>query len=155
MKKKIALMLAACTMILSMVGCTTTKTFTVTDEDGNTVTTETVNGQESVYYEKVSFLISNELGFDVSEVYLCLSDIDDWGDNFVPEGTVFPADKTLNGYNLTYKDGDTLNILVRDENGDEIEFDDVDLSPAEGKAFALILEYDSEAESYDAYVEQQ
>ena len=155
MKKKIVLVVATCAIVLSMVGCTTTKTVTVTDENGNTTTTETINGQESVFYEKVPMLISNELGCDLSEVYMCLSDAEEWGDNFVPEGSLFPADKTLNGINLTYSEGDTINVLVYDENGEDLEFEDIDLSPAEGKAFALILEYDEDEESYFAYVEQQ
>lgn len=155
MKKKIALMIVACTMALSLVGCTTTKTVTVTDENGNTVTTETVNGQETVYYEKVPMLIANELDADLAEVYLCISGSENWGDNIVPEGEVFPNERTINGLNVTYYEGDTMDVLLYDENGENLEIDDIDLSPAEGKAFALVLEYDEDEESYFAYVEQQ
>lgn len=155
MKKKIVLMVAMCTMILSMIGCTTTKTVTVTDENGNTTTTETVNGQESVYYEKVPMLIANKLGCDLAEVYMCLSDANDWGKNFVPDGVVLPNDQTLTGINLTYAEGDTINVRVFDENGGNLEFDGVDLSPVEGKAFALVLGYDEDEEAYYAFVEQQ
>ncbi len=155
MKKKIALMLVASTIVLSMVGCTTTKTVTVTDENGNTTTTETVNGQETTYYEKVPMLIANELGGDIAEVYLRISDTDEWGDNFLPEGELLPDDRTLEGINLTYSEGDTIDVLLYDENGEDLEIDDIDMSPAEGKAFALVLGYDEEEESFFAYVEQQ
>ena len=155
MKKRIAIMLVACTMVLSMVGCTTTKTVTVTDENGNTTTTETVNGQETTYYEKVPMLIANELGGDVAEVYMRLSDDEEWGDNFVPEGELLPDDRTLEGITLTYSEGDTMDVLLYDENGEDLEIDDIDLSPAEGKAFALVLGYDEDEEAYFAYVEQQ
>lgn len=155
MKKKIALMIVACTMVLSMVGCTTTKTVTVTDENGNTTTTETINGQESIYYEKVPMLISNELGCDLAQVYMCLSGAEEWGDNFVPEGEVVPNDKTLRGINLSYEEGDTINVQVFDENGADLTFEEIDLSPVQGKPFALILGYDEDEESYFAYVEQQ
>lgn len=133
MKKNIALIVATCTMVLSMVGCTTTKTVTVTDENGNTTTTETVNGQETTYYEKVPVLIANELGGDIAEVYLRISGAKEWGDNFLPEGEVLPDDRTLTGINLTYAEGDTLNVLLYDENGEDLEIDDIDLSPADGK----------------------
>lgn len=73
-------------------------------------------------------IIANELGGDLSEVYMCLSDSEDWGD--------------------------TLNVLLYDENGEDLEIDDIDLSPAEGKPFALVLGYDEE-EAFFAYVEQQ
>ena len=155
MKKKIALLLVACTVVFSMVGCTTTKTVTVTDENGNTTTTETVNGQETTYYEKVPMLIANELGGDIAEVHMRLSNAEEWGDNFLPEGELLPDDRTLEGINLTYSEGDTIDILVYDENGGDLEIDGVDLSPVEGKPFAVILGYDDEEEAYFAYVEQQ
>ena len=155
MRKKIALMLVASTIVLSMVGCTTTKTVTVTDENGNTTTTETVNGQETTYYEKVPVLIANELGGDIAEVYLRISGAEEWGDNFLPEGELLPDDRTLEGVVLTYSEGDTIDVLLYDENGEDLEIDGIDLSPAEGKAFALVLGDDEEEEAFFAYVEQQ
>lgn len=133
----------------------TTTTESITDENGNTTTTETVNGQETSYYENVPMLVANELGGDIAEVYICLSDAEDWGNNLVPEGELFPNDRTLNGLNLTYAKEATINVLVVDEAGGELEFDDIDLSPADGKAFAIILGYDEADESFYAYIEQQ
>lgn len=173
MKNKIISMIVACIVVIFVGGCAVTTTVTTTDKDGNTTTVEEVNGVKtttttdadgnttitnddgSVIYEKLPMLFVNNLGFDVAELYIRMSYNEDWGNNMVIGDNALPSGREYPGMDLTFREGDTIDLFVVNSDGDELEFDEVDLSPAEGKAFALILEYNEENDEYIAYVEKR
>ena len=164
--KKITTIVAAALMIASlgmMTGCsatttvTKTETTTYTDADGHTVTEtkETVNGQEtsSVQYENIPMAIENDLGGDIAELYLKMTDTDDWSDNFLGEDYFIDDNTTANGINVSYtSNANHIDVSVYDVDGNNLEFDGVELPANNGEEMTLILEYDAEAGDYCAYV---
>ena len=164
--KKITTIVAAALMIASlgmMTGCsatttvTKTETTTTTDADGHTVTEtkETVNGQEtsSVQYENIPIAIENKLGGDIAELYLRMSDSDEWSDNFLGEDYYIDDNTTAEGINVSYtSEANKIDVSVYDADGNNLEFDGVELPANNGEEMTLILEYDAEAGDYCAYV---
>ena len=163
---KITAVIVAAMMVASlglMTGCsatstvTKTETTTYTDADGHTVTEtkETVNGQEtsSVQYENIPIAIENNLGGDIAELYLKMTDTDDWSDNFLGEDYYIDDNTTAEGINVSYtSEANKIDVSVYDEEGHNLEFDGVELPANNGEEMTLILEYDAEAGDYCAYV---
>ena len=163
---KITTVIVAAMMVASlglMTGCsatttvTKTETTTTTDANGHTVTEtkETVNGQEtsSVQYENIPIAIENNLGGDIAELYLKMSDTDEWSDNFLGEDYFIDDNTTANGINVSYtSNANHIDVSVYDVDGNNLEFDGVELPANNGDDMTLVLEYDTEAADYCAYV---
>jgi len=155
MKKRVLLIIATVAAVCVMTGCTKTETVTTTDADGNTVTktTETVNGEESTYYENVPMAIENALGGGIYELHISMSDNDQWGDNLLADGYVLEDGTVANGLTVSYSaDQPCIDVLAIDSEGTEVTFESVDLSPANGESFTLMLEYDESDDGFYAYV---
>ena len=164
--KKITTIVAAALMIASlgmMTGCsatttvTKTETTTTTDADGHTVTEtkETVNGQEtsSVQYENIPIAIENDLGGDIAELYLRMSDSDEWSDNFLGEDYYIDNNTTANGITVSYSsNANKIDVSVYDVEGQNLEFDGIELPTKNGEEMTLVLEYSEEDADYYAYV---
>ena len=140
---------------------TTTETHTVTDANGNTTTTTTTNHNGEVTtetttttadeamsamvkemdvkeisdvaaYEKVPMEFTNNMGWDIAEFYLKMSNQDEWSDNFLSEGYYIDHDTTADGINVNYDEEQRfMDIRMADSNGEVVEFEGVEL-PAEG-----------------------
>lgn len=168
MKKsnKIVAIVATAIMVASlgiMTGCsatstvTTTSTTTTTDADGHTVTStvETVNGEthESVVFENIPMDIQNNLGGDIADMLIKMSDAEEWSDDFIAEEDVIEDGSTASGLTVTYSsDSHNIDVLVRDLSGNELEFDAVELPVNNGENMTLILEYNADDDSFSAYV---
>lgn len=177
MKKRLMLMAVACTTVLMMTGCTTTKTVTTTDADGNTVTTTTVETPdgtttttteettdgvtttkeettgEATYYENVPMTIENSLGGQIAELYISFSDNDEWGENVLAEGFEFADGISAEGLTVSYsEDNPYIDILAYDMEGNDLTFENVDLSDVHGEPCTLVLEYSADDDEYYASV---
>ena len=160
---------------------TTTETHTVTDANGNTTTTTTTNHngevttettsttEESmssmeeemddeeindvVSYEKVPVAFTNDMGWDVKDFYIKMSNQDEWSDNFLGEGQYIDHDTTADGLTVNYSEEQHfMDIRVADSNGDGEEFTEIEL-PAEGAdSIEVVLEYDEVNNVYTATV---
>ena len=157
---------------------TSTTTHTYTDADGNTVTTTTTNDNGKVTketttttadeamsameeemaveevsdvasYEKVPVSFTNNMGWDIAEFYIKMSNQDEWSENFIPEGQFIYKEATADGVTVNYNEEDHfMDIRVADYEGEGEEFMKIDL-PAEGAdEIVLSFEYDASTGLY-------
>lgn len=170
MKKRLMLMVVACTTVLMMTGCTKTMTVTTTDADGNTVTTTTVETpdgttttteettteeatEEAAFYENVPVTIENALGGQIAELYISFSDNDEWGENLLADGFEFADGVSAEGLTVSYsEDNPYIDILAYDLEGNDLTFENVDLSDVHGEPCTLVLEYDADDDEFYASV---
>lgn len=153
---------------------TVTETHTVTDADGNTTTTTTTNHNgevttettsttaedmgveevdEAVMYEKIPVAFTNNMGWDIKDFSIKMSNQDEWSDNFLSEDQYIDHDTTANGITVNYnEDQRFMDIRVADSNGDGEEFTEVEL-PAEGAdSIEVVFDYDEVTGTYTASV---
>lgn len=178
--KRVAAIVLAAVAAFSVMGCsveknfTTTETHTVTDADGNTTTTtttnhngevttettttseETMDDEETgdvVVYEKVPVAFTNNMGWDIKDFTIKMSNQDEWSDNFLSEDQYIDHDTTANGITVNYnEDQHFMDIRVADSNGDGEEFTEVEL-PAEGAdSIEVVLGFDEVSGTYTATV---
>ena len=110
---------------------TTTETHTYTDADGNTTTTTTTNHNGEVTtetttttadeamsameeemaveevsdvasYEKVPVSFTNNMGWDIKDFYIKMSNQDEWSDNFLGDDLWLNNGDTMSGINVSY-----------------------------------------------------
>lgn len=167
MKKKIVLMLALCTMVLAIAGCKKTETVSYTDENGNTTTTTittdsegtttvtentdadgNITSSEQDGYITAALTFENISGVDIYELYIVPDYADNWGENILSEDDIPLADGEGITWNnaITYSEDDLVwDIRSVDANGEEMNFDGLDVSLAEDKNNIVItLEYSDE-----------
>lgn len=161
---------------------TTTETHTVTDANGNTTTTTTTNHNgevttettsttadeetssvdeemfdeetsDVVAYEKVPVAFTNEMGWDIKEFYIKMSNQDEWSDNFLGENQYIDHDTTADGVTVNYNEEQHfMDIRIVDSNGDGEEFTEIEL-PAEGADYIeVVFGYDEVNDVYTATV---
>ena len=161
---------------------TTTETHTVTDANGNTTTTTTTNHNgevttettsttadeetssvdeemfdeetsDVVAYEKVPVAFTNEMGWDIKEFYIKMSNQDEWSDNFLGENQYIDHDTTADGVTVNYNEEQHfMDICIVDSNGDGEEFTEIEL-PAEGADYIeVVFGYDEVNDVYTATV---
>jgi hypothetical protein len=74
------------------------------------------------------FQLVNNSGRDIQEIYVVASNIDDWGDNLIPAGKVFPNGNTVPIAFQRYTEGDCYyDIKVVTTDGAEGEMNQVNL----------------------------
>ena len=178
--KRVAAVILAAFAACSVMGCsveknfTKTETHTVTDANGNTTTTTTTNHNgevttettsttademedeetnEAVVYEKVPVAFTNDMGWDIKDLYIKMSNQDEWSDNFLSEEQYIDNDTTADGITVNYnEDQHFMDIRVADSNGDGEEFKEIEL-PAEGAdSIEVVLGYDEVNNVYTATV---
>ena len=162
---------------------TSTTTHTVTDANGNTTTTTTTNNNgkvtketitytaeeamasmeeeaevneisEVASYEKVPMTFTNEMGWDIAEFYIKMSNQDEWSDNFLSENQYIDDGATATGMTVNYtEEQHFMDIRVADSNGDGQEFTRIEL-PAEGAdQIEVVFGYDEARNTFTATVE--
>ena len=162
---------------------TTTTTHTYTDANGNTTTTtrtnhngeiteettsytaeETMANNEedmeieelnaSVTYEKVPVAFTNEMGWDIAEFYVKMSNQDEWSDNFLGEDQYIDDGTTANGLTVNYNEKQHfMDIRVADSKGEIEEFTGIEL-PAEGaEHIEIVFSYDEVNNVFTAHAE--
>ena len=160
---------------------TSTTTHTVTDANGNTTTTTTTNNNgvvtketttttaeetamssmedemedeefsDVVTYENVPVAFTNDMGWDIKDFYVKMSNQDEWSDNFLSADEYFDHDTTANGMTVNYSEEQHfMDIRVADSNGDGEEFTKIEL-PAEGADhIEVVFSYDEATDTYTA-----
>ena len=179
MKKRIVLTLVAAMAVVSLMGCTVTKTYTetttdadgkttttttteTTDNNGTTTTTETTEGtaEEEVedavaVFENVPIEFANNMGWDVAELTLKMSSSTEWSDNFLGDDMVLVDGDTVTGINVTYDEIDNfIDINVADSKGENVEFDGLELPIENNDKIVISLECDEDG-SYTAYIVEE
>ena len=178
--KRVAAIIIAAIAACSVMGCSVEKNFTVTethtetDADGNTTTTTTTNRNgevttettsstaedmvaeevnETVMYEKVPVAYTNNMGWDIKNFSIKMSNQDEWSDNFLSDDQYIDNDTTADGITVNYnEDQHFMDIRVADSNGDGEEFTEVEL-PAEGAdSIEVVFGYDEATDTYTATV---
>ena len=171
--KKIAAVILAAVAAFSVMGCsvksnfTSTETETVTDADGNTTTTTTTNDNGKVTtetttataeeamasYEEVPVDFTNEMGWDIKDFYIKMSDQDEWSDSFLSEDSYIDNGTTADGITVNYDmEQRFIDIRMADSEGAEIEFDAIEL-PAEGaNHIEIVFGFDEASGEYTATV---
>ena len=174
--KRIAAIILAALAACSVMGCSVEKNFTVTethtetDANGNTTTTTTTttnhNGDvttettstddeevNEVMYEKVPVAFTNDMEWDIKDLYIKMSNQDEWSDNFLDEDQYIDHDTTANGITVNYNDEQHfMDVRIADSNGDGEEFTELEL-PAEGaESIEIVFSYDEAAGTYAATV---
>ena len=179
--KRIVAVVLAAVAAFSVMGCsveknfTTTETHTYTDADGNTTTTTTTttnhNGDvttettstadeaeevNEVMYEKVPVAFTNDMEWDIKDLYIKMSNQDEWSDNFLDEDYYIDHDTTANGITVNYNDEQHfMDVRIADSNGDGEEFTELEL-PAEGaESIEIVFSYDEATGTYTATVNAQ
>ena len=158
---------------------TVTETHTETDANGNTTTTTTTNHNGEVTtettsttadevmdeemdaeevsdvaaYEKVPVSFTNNMGWDIKNFSIKMSNQDEWSDNFLSEDQYIDHDTTADGLTVNYnEDQHYMDIRVADSNGDGEEFTEIEL-PAEGADhIEVVFGYDEVNDVYTATV---
>ena len=175
MKNRIVLTLVAAMAVVSLMGCTVTKTYTetttdadgkttttttteTTDNNGTTTTTETTEGDEEEaeddveVFENVPIEFANAMGWDVAELTLKMSSSNEWSDNFLGDDAYLNDGETATGINVTYDEIDNfIDINVADSTGESVEFDGLELPIENNDKIVISLECDEDG-SYNAYV---
>ena len=120
---------------LSLSGCsTTTSTYSsssssTTDADGNTTSTstETVDGKTVTSYTK-PLLFENESDVTFSEIYIKVSDNENYDDNLLDEDEVLEPGKVLKYGSFTFTDEDhLLDMQLVDEDGNVFDYYEYEL----------------------------
>ena len=170
--KKLVVIAMAAIAACSVMGCsmtkTTTYTETYTDENGNTTTTTTTTVQdengvrtetttetadEAEVYENVKLSIENNLCGDIAGMCLKMSSNDEWSDNFLGEDEFIEDGQVVSGLNATYDSEDHyMDIVVYDREGNDLEFDEIELPTDNNEQITLVLEYDEVEDSFYAYI---
>ena len=161
---------------------TTTETHTYTDANGNTTTTTTTNHNgevttetttttadeamsamdeemdveevsDAVMYEKIPVDFTNNMGWDIKDLYIKMSSQDEWSDNFLDEDQYIDDGLTASGVTVNYTEEEHfMDVRVADSNGDGEEFTELEL-PAEGaEHIEIVFEYDEVTGTYTATV---
>ena len=82
-----------------------------------------------------------------------MSDSDEWSDNFLGEDYYIDNNTTANGINVSYSsNANHIDVSVYDVEGNNLEFDGIELPVNNGENMTLVLEYDADATDYCAYV---
>ena len=180
--KRIAVIVLAAVAAFSLMGCTVEKTVTTTethtdadgntttttttkttDENGTTTTTETTEGaaEEEVEdavatFEKVPIKFVNEMGWDVAELKLKMSSSDEWSDNFLGEDGYLDNGTNVSGINVTYDEIDNfIDLYVADSNGENIEFDGLELPTENNDEIVILFDYDEDDDSFNVSIVEQ
>ena len=161
--KRVAAIVLAAVAAFSVMGCSVEKNFTVTethtetDANGNTTTTTTTNNngevttettstaaeEEIAAYENVPVEFTNNMGWDIKDLYIKMSSQDEWSDNFLDEDQYIDDGLTASGITVNYTEEEHfMDVRVADSNGDGEEFTELEL-PAEGADhIEVVFEYD-------------
>ena len=179
MKKRIVITLVTAMAVVSLMGCTVTKTYTetttdadgnttttttteTTDNNGTTTTTETTEGavEEEIedpvaVFENVPIEFDNALGWDIAELTLKMSSSNEWSDNFLGDDAYLNDGETATGINVTYDEIDNfIDINVADSTGEGVEFDGIELPIENNDKIVISLECDEDG-SYTAYIVEE
>jgi hypothetical protein len=74
------------------------------------------------------FNLTNGSGRDIAEIYVAPSNMDDWGDNLIPDGKVLPNGNTVPIAFQRYTEGDCYyDVKVITTDGGEGELNQVNL----------------------------
>ena len=180
--KRVAAIILAAFTACSVMGCTVEKTVTTTethtdadgntttttttkttDENGTTTTTETTEGtaEEEVEdavatFEKVPIKFVNEMGWDVAELKLKMSSSDEWSDNFLGEDGYLDNGTNITGINVTYDEIDnSIDLYVADSEGENIEFDGLELPTENNDEIVILFDYDEDDDSFNVSIVEQ
>lgn len=69
-----------------------------------------------------AFCLDNNSDIDISDFRFTLEDQDDWGDNWMSDGSVLPSDYYMAGGTINYRPDFTLKLSIADEDGNGYEF---------------------------------
>ena len=161
---------------------TVTETHTETDANGNTTTTTTTNHNgevttettsttaaeamssmekemdveeisEVAAYKNIPIAFTNEMGWDIKDLYIKMSSQSEWSDNFLSEDQYIDNGLTANGITLNYTEEEHfMDVRVADSNGDGEEFTEIEL-PAEGADhIEVVFGYDEVNDVFTATV---
>lgn len=140
MKKILALLAAAGLCLAALSGCTggaaapssssapESQSVSSAPEVSVSSTAAEEESQEEFYSQDVD--ITNSTGVDILEMYISLSDVDNWEEDLLA-GSVFAADETMQFTTDIPGTADTTwDIKAVDADGDEITFTEINLSSA-------------------------
>ena len=161
---------------------TVTETHTETDADGNTTTTTTTNHNgevttetntatadeakasnkeeinvqeisDAVMYKNVPIEFTNEMGWDIKDLYIKMSSQNEWSDNFLGEDQYIDDGITVKGITLNYTEEEHfMDVRIADSKGEVEEFDAIEL-PAEGADYIeVVFGYDEVNDIFTATV---
>lgn len=172
MKKRIVLTLIVAVLVFALMGCnvssTSTTTETVTDANGNTTTTTTTtstqNGQttttttveEGNVNDQIVATIAfqNDTTVDIYSLKFTSVKSDDWGEELLSEDNIPLEDGSTITYENAFKyteDDVIWDLKIADENGNPLEFREIDITEAaDPTSITIILAYD-EAEDVFTY----
>ena len=150
--KKIVAVILAAVAAFSVMGCsvetnfTSTETTTTTAEAMASTEEETGDVEE---YENVPMSFTNNMGCDVAEFHIKMSNQDKWSDNFLKEGQYFDDGTTANGVTVDYDDEERfMDICVVDSDGDVEEFGGIELPAGGADEIEVVLGYDEAFNTY-------
>lgn len=175
MKKRFACIVLAAVMVLSLMGCTVTKTETrtevVTDASGKTTTTTTtITNENGKVTEKTETLeedpteqgpivatitFVNETGEDIYGLYFTSAKSDSWGGNALGDDIMEDGDFVRFDNALTYTLDEALwDLKTVDKDGNTLEFNDLDMTlAADPTNIGILLTSDPEAGTYSVTIE--
>lgn len=178
MKKKILSVVIVAALVLTMAACgvnvtststttethtdangnTTTTTTTTTTENGKTETTTTVEESSAENAQTVADVtFQNDTDFDIAELYFTGANEDNWGVNIIEAADLgkLEADTHVTFEQaFKYTMDDVLwDMKVVDENGDYLQFEEIDISAAADPENITIIICNAEGDSYGYIVE--
>ena len=172
---------AACSMMGCSVekNFTTTKTHTVTDANGNTTTTTTTNNNGTIttetyttsadevktpidveeidtdvpkVFNKTPIAIVNNMDFDIASLNIKLSTEEDWSDDLVEDDVCIEPGIIARGITMTFDEENRfIDIHVVATNGEDMDFNGLELPTEFDEEIVLSFEYNEEDGSYTVY----
>lgn len=101
------------------------------------------NNADASQVIQVPVTIINNTDVDFYELYTSGAGVDSWGDNIIPQGQALSPGTQLSQIVFTI-DANNLkwDLMAKDENGDALEFYDLDLSNCSTDGITISLTYD-------------
>lgn len=145
MKKKILTILIATLTFVSLIGCGNTENET---QDVVKVEQQPIN-EESL--KEISVIITNDLNYDISSLYITMGSDESWGDNLIKDGLIIKPGEYASGITVTYSDTDNLiDIAAYDPENSGVSFEGIDVRNAVDGVLDVVLVYEAETDSYQA-----
>ncbi|MDO5516867.1 MAG: hypothetical protein Q4F66_04885 [Clostridium sp.] len=108
----------------------------------------TANNADTPQVIQVPVTIVNNTDVDFYELYTSGAGVDNWGDSIIPQGQVLSPGTQLSqiAFNI---DANNLkwDLMAKDENGDALEFYDLDLSNCSTDGITISLTYDRDTQT--------
>ena len=108
-------------------------------------------GAGTAFAGKLDFTLVNKTGVDIHEIYLSPSDQDEWGPDVLGEEDILENGTKADITFSPKADADLWDLMIKDEDGNEIVWEELDLTEIE----ILTLTYNNKKPGHEEEGEEE